>query len=90
MVYMLKKIKKGELIPQDKIIKIDVDLAFIIKNGEKKNVIRNINLIFDIKKFTMGIKQIGQNLNFCSFMCNASSGWIPVTFGMPSVMIKME
>lgn len=55
---------------------------------KKVSIVKDFELVFEIKKFSSSIKRIGSDLKFSSFMCYASSGWIPVTFGMPSILVQ--
>ena len=94
---MIKKTKKGlycvsfaggQVDPSTDKFNFTVSMAYLIENGEIKNLVKGAGLIGYGYEILNKIDMVGNDLELAPGVCGASSGSIPVTVGQPSLRIS--
>ncbi len=62
--------------------------AYIIRDGKLCEMLKGCTLIGNSSEILMNIDRVGNDLAFGNGMCGASSGYIPVNVGQPTIRLK--
>ena len=62
--------------------------AYIIRDGKLCETLKGCTLIGNSSEILMNIDRVGNDLAFGNGMCGASSGYIPVNVGQPTIRLK--
>lgn len=65
-----------------------VSEAYIIKNGEIKELVKGASLIGNGADVLMKVEMVGNDFDYGVGVCGASSGNVPVTVGQPSLKVS--
>ena len=78
----LKEIEKNIGYISDKII------GYLIRDGKIAECVKGATLIGTTLDILKNVEMVSDNLEYGVGNCGASSGWIPVTIGQPTVKIS--
>lgn len=82
-----KKMGGGEVDPSTGDFNFGVEEAYLIKNGKIDSPLKEVCLIGTGKEILKQISMVSDDLKLAPGMCGSSSGWVPVTVGMPTIKV---
>lgn len=62
--------------------------AYLIKNGKVTDCVKSASLIGNTVQVLKNIEMVADDLKIDPGMCGASSGWVPVTIGQPTIKVS--
>ncbi len=65
-----------------------VDKAYLIENGKITKQVKGAKLIGSCIEILKNIDMVGNNMHLAYGTCGSISGYIPVTFGQPTIRVK--
>ena len=82
-----KKMGGGSVNPATGEFNFAVEEGYRIKNGKLAEPVRGATLIGKGHEIMKEISMVGNDLEIAAGMCGASSGWVPVTVGQPTILV---
>lgn len=83
-----KKMGGGSVDPTTGDFNFAVSEAYLIKNGEMKDMVKGASLIGNTLDVMQNIEMISNNLDADTGFCGSISGYVPVTCGQPTIKIS--
>ncbi|MDH5719705.1 MAG: TldD/PmbA family protein [Spirochaetia bacterium] len=82
-----KKMGGGSVDPATGEFNFAVSEGYIVKNGKIEKPVRGATLIGKGHEIMQKISMSGDDLEITAGTCGASSGWVPVTVGQPTIKV---
>jgi len=82
-----KKMGGGSVDPATGEFNFAVSEGYIVKNGKIEKPVRGATLIGKGHEIMQKISMSGNDLEITAGTCGASSGWVPVTVGQPTIKV---
>lgn len=83
-----KKMGGGSVDPSTGDFNFAVDEAYLIENGEIKDMVKGASLIGNTLDVMKNIEMISNDLDTDTGFCGSASGYVPVTCGQPTIKVS--
>lgn len=77
----------GCVDPETGDFNFNVGLGYMIRDGKISECVKTASLIGNSKELLKEVEMVGDNLKLDPGLCGASSGWVPVNVGQPTIKI---
>lgn len=78
----------GSVDPETGEFNFACETAYMIRDGKVKECVKGATLLGNTLEILSNVEMISDNLEYGVGNCGASSGWVPVTIGQPTVKIS--
>ena len=78
----------GSVDPETGDFNFSCDTAYMIRNGEIKECVKGASLIGNALEILNNVEMVSDNLEYGVGECGASSGWVMVTIGEPTIKVS--
>lgn len=82
-----KQLSGGSVITETGDFNFKTSVAYLIENGEIKNIIKPVSLIGNGASILKEVSMVSNDLKIDDGYCGSSSGFVPVTTGQPTIKI---
>ena len=78
----------GSVDPETGEFNFACDTAYMIRDGKIAECVKGATLIGNTLEILSNVEMVGSNLEYGVGNCGASSGWVPVTIGQPTIKVS--
>ena len=83
-----KELGGGSVDPETGDFNFACETAYMIRNGQVKECVKGATLIGNALDILKNVEMVSSDLEYGVGMCGASSGWVNVTIGEPTIKVS--